>query len=151
MSHTRMHTQADTQTGRHTSTHTDTHTDTHKPNTHTDTHRHSQTDKHTHSTDYTKTKPPDIAPHTLQRYWGRFRQPLSWLGIAVAGGIQEQQSGPTREPGAFVFVECHTSSHGKPRTGPARALKLWEGCMGIASVATSNVNSNWVIARYFLD
>lgn len=53
--------------------------------------------------------------------------------------------------GAFVFVECHTSSRGKPVTGPGRPLKLWEGCVGIASVATSDVNSNNQIAGYFLD
>lgn len=52
--------------------------------------------------------------------------------------------------GAFVFVECHTSSRGKPITGPGRPLKLWEGCVGIASVATSDVNSNILIAGYFL-
>lgn len=58
----------------------------------------------------------------------------------------------TRErAGAFVFVECHTSSRGKPVTGPGRPLKLWEGCVGIASVATSDVNSNNQIAGYFLD
>lgn len=53
--------------------------------------------------------------------------------------------------GAFVFVECHTSSRGKPITGPGRPLKLREECVGIASVATSDVNSNTLIAGYFLD
>lgn len=53
--------------------------------------------------------------------------------------------------GAFVFVECHTSSRGKPITGPGRPLKLWEGCVWIASAATSDVNSNILIAGYFLD
>lgn len=53
--------------------------------------------------------------------------------------------------GAFVFVECHTSSRGKPVTGPGRPLKLWEGCVGIASVATSDVNSNILIVDYFLN
>ena len=58
----------------------------------------------------------------------------------------------TRErAGAFVFVECHTSSRGEPVTGPGRPLKLWEGCVGIASVATSDVNSNILIAGCFLD
>lgn len=53
--------------------------------------------------------------------------------------------------GAFVFVECHTSSRGKPITGPGRPLKLWEECVWIASAATSDVNSNILIAGYFLD
>lgn len=58
----------------------------------------------------------------------------------------------TRErAGAFVFVECHTPSRGKPVTGPGRALKLGEGCVGIASAATSDVSSNILIAGYFLD
>lgn len=58
----------------------------------------------------------------------------------------------TRErAGAFVFVECHTPSRGKPVTGPGRALKLGEECVGIASAATSDVSSNILIADYFLD
>lgn len=32
--------------------------------------------------------------------------------------------------GAFVFVDCHTSSRGKAITGPGRALKLEEGVWG---------------------
>lgn len=56
-----------------------------------------------------------------------------------------------KRAGAFVFVECHTSSWGKPVTGPERPLKPREGCVGIASVATSDVNSNTGIVGYFLD
>lgn len=53
--------------------------------------------------------------------------------------------------GAFVFVECHTSSRGKPITGRRRSLKLRLGCVGIASVATSDVSFNILIAGHFLD
>lgn len=56
-----------------------------------------------------------------------------------------------KRAGAFVFVECHTSSRGKPVTGPGRPLKPGEGRVRIASVATSDVNSNIGIVGYFRD
>lgn len=83
------------------------------------------------------------------------------MGPSLTGGEltwhQPDRSDPrkakwTRErAGAFVFVECHTPSRRKPVTGPGRALKLGEECVGIASAATSDVSSNILIADYFLD
>lgn len=35
-----------------------------------------------------------------------------------------------KRAGAFVFVECHTSSRGKPATGPGRPLKPEGGVCG---------------------
>eukprot|EP00064_Thunnus_orientalis_P001283 superscaffoldBa00000086_g1285 len=97
--------------------------------------------KHTDST----------TPHTLFRDMGPIltTAKLTWHGSDWSDPRKAKRT--HERAGAFVFVECHTSSRGKPITGPGRPLKLWEGCVGIASVATSDVNSNILIAGYFLD
>lgn len=46
-----------------------------------------------------------------------------------------------KRAGAFVFVECHTSSRGKPVTGPWRPLKLrgrgvWESPLWLPLMST---------------
>lgn len=83
--------------------------------------------------------------------WGPFWQPPSWLGTGQSRSDPRKAKWTRERAGAFVFVECHTSSRGKPITGPGRPLKLWEGCVGIASVATSDVNSNIPISDCFLN
>lgn len=110
---------------------------THTP--HVTTCIHCTTHTHTHSLSL-----------SLQRYGARSdnRQ----VDLAWSNWRDPKKAKQTHErAGAFVFVECHTSSRGKPITGPGRSLKLWEGCVGIASVATSDVNFNILIAGYFLD
>lgn len=87
--------------------------------------------------------------HT-QRYWPTLTTTkLLWHWSDLSGPRKAKQT--HERAGAFVFVECHTSSRGKPITGAGRSLKLWEGCVGIASVATSDVSFNILIACHFLD
>lgn len=121
--------------------------------THIPTHRqHSAADTHTHTHvlkkyNHTHSHRQHRVPHThSSEIWGPFWQPPSWLGIGSDQTDPRKAKQTHESAGAFVFVECHTSSRGKPITGPGRALKLWEECVGIASVATSDVNSNILIA-----
>ncbi len=106
------------------------------PHAYTQQHRQHTTPHHTHTV--FRDMGPVLTAAKLTWHWS------DWSDPRKAKRTHERA-------GAFVFVECHTSSRGKPITGPGRPLKLWEGCVGIASVATSDVNSNILIAGYFLD
>jgi len=100
--------------------------------------QHTVQHKYTHTHTLLRDMGPVLTTANLTWHWSDWRDP--------------RKAKQTHErAGAFVFVECHTSSRGKPITGPGRPLKLWEGCVGIASVATSDVNFNILIAGYFLD
>lgn len=118
--------------------------------------RHSKVESHTDSCDESSTHTrhtPTSTTHTTHTLIGDmgpvFFAKLTWHRMDRSDPRKAKQT--HKRAGAFVFVECHTSSGGKPVTGPGRPLKLWEGCVGIASVATSDVNSNILIASYFLD
>lgn len=91
------------------------------------------------------------ATHTLLRDMGPAltTAKLTWHSLDWSDPRKAKQT--HKRVGAFVFVECQTSSRGRPITGPGRPLKLWEGCVGIASVATSDVSFDILIAGYFLD